>query len=463
MHKNILIVDDEKSICQSLEGILSDEGYEVHTAASAEDALRMMEEEAPHLVLLDIWLPGMDGIEALKIIKTEYPQTRVVMMSGHGTIETAVKATKLGAFDFIEKPLSLEKIILVINHAVDMMRLEEENVLLKQKLTQSFELTGKSAAIMDLKESISIVAPTNAWILIMGENGTGKELVARSIHRRSRRNQKPFVEVNCAAIPEELIESELFGHEKGAFTGATSKKRGKFDLANEGTIFLDEVADMSQKAQAKILRILQEKTFERVGGNRLISTDVRVLAATNKDLEREMEEGRFRQDLYYRLNVIPLHVPPLRDRREDIPLLVTRFIHDFSLKEGEVEKTMSDEALETLMRHDWPGNVRELKNIVERLVIMTPGRVIGAADIPLLQKTENGHRPEVPDVSPEADSLREARQDFEKQFIMKKLKEFEGNISRTAEAIGLERSNLHRKIKSFGLESKPEDRDSQPS
>ena len=465
MHKNILIVDDEKSICQSLEGILTDEGYEVQTAPSAEEALRMMEEEAPHLVLLDIWLPGMDGLEALKIIKTEFPQVRVVMMSGHGTIETAVKATKLGAFDFIEKPLSLEKIILVINHAMDMMRLEEENVLLKQKLTQSFELTGKSPVIMELKEQISIVAPTNAWILIMGENGTGKELVARSIHRKSRRSQKPFVEVNCAAIPEELIESELFGHEKGAFTGATSKKRGKFDLANEGTIFLDEVADMSQKAQAKILRILQEKTFERVGGNRLISTDVRVLAATNKDLEREMEDGRFRQDLYYRLNVIPLHVPPLRDRREDIPLLVARFIHDFSLKEGEVEKTMSNEALEKLMRHDWPGNVRELKNIVERLAIMTPGRIIDVADIPPLQKTENGHRPETADIpiSSDPDSLREARQDFEKQFIMKKLKEFEGNISRTAEAIGLERSNLHRKIKSYGLDARPDDRESQPS
>jgi two-component system nitrogen regulation response regulator NtrX len=450
MHKNILIVDDEKSICQSLEGILTDEGYEVQTAPSAEEALRMMEEEAPHLVLLDIWLPGMDGLEALKIIKTEFPQVRVVMMSGHGTIETAVKATKLGAFDFIEKPLSLEKIILVINHAMDMMRLEEENVLLKQKLTQSFELTGKSPVIMELKEQISIVAPTNAWILIMGENGTGKELVARSIHRKSRRSQKPFVEVNCAAIPEELIESELFGHEKGAFTGATSKKRGKFDLANEGTIFLDEVADMSQKAQAKILRI---------------STDVRVLAATNKDLEREMEDGRFRQDLYYRLNVIPLHVPPLRDRREDIPLLVARFIHDFSLKEGEVEKTMSNEALEKLMRHDWPGNVRELKNIVERLAIMTPGRIIDVADIPPLQKTENGHRPETADIpiSSDPDSLREARQDFEKQFIMKKLKEFEGNISRTAEAIGLERSNLHRKIKSYGLDARPDDRESQPS
>ncbi len=463
MHKTILIVDDEKSICQSLGGILSDEGYEVQTAASAEEALRMMEDEVPHLVLLDIWLPGMDGIEALKVMKTEYPQTRVVMMSGHGTIETAVRATKLGAFDFIEKPLSLEKVILVINHAVDMMRLEEENVFLRQKLTQDYELTGRSPVITELKEMISIVAPTNAWILIMGENGTGKELVARSIHRKSRRAGKPFVEVNCAAIPEELIESELFGHEKGAFTGATSKKRGKFDLANEGTIFLDEVADMSQKAQAKILRILQEKTFERVGGNRLISTDVRVLAATNKDLEREMEDGRFRQDLYYRLNVIPLLVPPLRERREDIPLLVGRFIRDFSLKEGEAEKTVSDEAMAALMRHDWPGNVRELKNIIERLVIMAPGKVIGEADIPLLQKEGNGLPPDAALFSAEPDSLREARLDFEKQFILKKLKEYEGNISRTAEAIGLERSNLHRKIKSFGLEAKSDDRDSQPS
>ena len=297
------------------------------------------------------------------------------MMSGHGTIETAVKATKLGAFDFIEKPLSLEKVILVVNHALEMVRLEEENLLLKQKVSHEYELTGNSGPIQDLKEMIGIVAPTNAWILIMGENGTGKELVARSIHRQSRRAQKPFIEVNCAAIPEDLIESELFGHERGAFTGATAMKRGKFDLANEGTIFLDEVADMSLKAQAKVLRILQEKKFERVGGNKLIPTDVRVLAATNKDLEKEMEEGRFRQDLYYRLNVIPLRIPPLRDRKEDIPLLVDRFLKDFALKEGEPEKQVTEEVLAVLMRHNWPGNVRELKNIIERLVIMTPTRV----------------------------------------------------------------------------------------
>jgi len=453
MQRTILIVDDEESIRQSLSGILMDEGFEVLTAGSGEEAIRLAEEEMPNLILLDIWLPGMDGIEALKYIKTEFPAIPVIMMSGHGTIETAVKATKLGAFDFIEKPLSLEKMILIINHALDMLRLEEENKLLKQKLTHEYELTGDSPPIQELKETISIVAPTNAWILIMGENGTGKELVARAIHRNSRRVHKPFVEVNCAAIPEELIESELFGHEKGAFTGATAKKRGKFDLAHEGTIFLDEVADMSQKVQAKTLRILQEKTFERVGGNRLITTDVRVIAATNKDLEREMEEGRFRQDLYYRLNVIPLKIPPLRERKEDISLLVRRFLLEFSMKEGEVEKTISDEALSLLMGHNWPGNVRELKNIIERLVIMTAGKVITAEDIPPLVKGSlDVTMKRLPASS--LDSFRAAKMDFEKQYIANKLREFEGNISKTAEAIGLERSNLHRKIKSYGLDAK---------
>ncbi|MCG6535414.1 MAG: sigma-54 dependent transcriptional regulator, partial [Syntrophales bacterium LBB04] len=384
----------------------------------------------------------------------EHPQLRVVMMSGHGTIETAVKATKLGAFDFIEKPLSLDKVLLIVKHALDITQLEEENVLLKQKVTHEYELTGNSESIMELKETISLVAPTNAWILIMGENGTGKELVARSLHKQSKRANKPFVEVNCAAIPEELIESELFGHEKGAFTGATEKKRGKFDLAHEGTIFLDEVADMSLKAQAKVLRILQEKKYERVGGTKLIATDVRVLAATNKDLEKEMEEGRFRQDLYYRLNVIPLRVPPLRDRKEDIPLLVKRFLQDFSLKEGEAEKTITAEALAILMRHSWPGNVRELKNIVERLIIMKVGNVVEADDVPLFMKTEP--TPE-PDLAEDAlSSLREAKIAFEKQYIAGKLKEYDGNITRTAEAIGLERSNLHRKIRAYGLDVKNE-------
>jgi len=452
MRRSILIVDDEESILKSLGAILKDEGYEVLTAESGEQALKIIEEELPSLVLLDIWLPGIDGIEVLKRIKADFPQVMVIMMSGHGTIETAVKATKLGAFDFIEKPLSLEKVILLVDHALDMARLEEENLLLRQKVMPSYELTGCSESIKELKEMISIIAPTNAWVLIMGENGTGKELVARSLHRQSRRAQKPFVEVNCAAIPDDLIESELFGHEKGAFTGATQQKRGKFDLAHEGTIFLDEVADMSLKAQAKILRILQEKKFERVGGNRTITVDVRVIAATNKDLEKEMEAGRFRQDLFYRLNVIPLRVPPLRERKEDIPLLVERFLKEFAEKEGEPVKTITEEALEILMQHDWPGNVRELKNLIERLVILVPSPVIDADDIPPFTLPNVGEKREIDREI--ADSLREAKMEFERKFILQKLRENGWNISKTAEAIGLERSNLHRKIKSYGIEIK---------
>ncbi len=456
MREKILIVDDEQSICQSLRGILSDEGYHVLVAGSGEEAVKIVEEETPQLVLLDVWLPGMDGLETLKAIKKIEPETLVIIMSGHGTIETAVKATKLGAFDFIEKPLSLDKIIILVNNALSMVRLQEENVLLKQKVSRhQYELTGTSPAITELKEMISIVAPTNAWILIMGENGTGKELVARSIHHLSLRAHKDIVEVNCAAIPEELIESELFGHEKGAFTGATERKRGKFDLAHEGTIFLDEVADMSLRAQAKILRILQEKKFERVGGNKLIDMDVRVLAATNKDLEEEMQAGRFRQDLYYRLHVIPLVVPPLRERKEDMRALVERFILDFTSKEGIPPKTLTEEALNVLMKHDWPGNVRELKNIIERLIILTPSDEIMAKDIPSLSVRENRAAAEIQTAT--ADSLKDAKTDFERQFILKKLEENEGNISRTAEALGLERSHLHKKLKSLKVTMRGDD------
>jgi two-component system, NtrC family, nitrogen regulation response regulator NtrX len=454
MNETILVVDDETSICQSLSAILSDEGFQVLVAGSGEEAIKKFEEEMPQLVLLDIWLPGMDGLDTLKAIKAAHPNVLVIMMSGHGTIETAVKATKLGAFDFIEKPLSLDKVIILVNNALNIVRLEEENVLLKKQVSHQYELTGNSQIINELKEMISIVAPTNAWILIMGENGTGKELVARSIHHLSHRSHKPIIEVNCAAIPEELIESELFGHEKGSFTGATEKKRGKFDLAHEGTIFLDEVADMSLKAQAKILRILQEKKFERVGGNKLIDMDVRVLAATNKDLEKEMEIGSFRQDLYYRLHVIPLRVPTLRERKEDIKLLAERFLQDFAGKEGQVRKVLTDDAIELLMQHDWPGNVRELKNIVERLIILTPSDEITAKDIPSLNTRADigeGGSIQVPVF---ADSLKDAKMDFERQFISKKLEENEGNISKTAEAIGLERSNLHKKIKSLKVDIK---------
>lgn len=458
MNNTILIVDDEVSICQSLSAILKDEGYQVLTAYSGEEALKSIDNEMPQLVLLDIWLPGMDGLETLKAIKAAHPEILVIIMSGHGNIETAVKATKLGAYDFIEKPLSLDKVIILLNNAFNVIRLETENILLKQKVSHQYELTGNSQAITELKEMISIVAPTNAWILIMGENGTGKELVARSIHHLSHRSHKPIIEVNCAAIPEELIESELFGHEKGAFTGATEKKRGKFDLAHEGTIFLDEVADMSLKAQAKILRILQEKKFERVGGNKLIDMDVRVLAATNKDLEEEMEAGNFRQDLYYRLHVIPLTVPTLRERKEDIKLLAERFLLDFALKEGEPKKIITDEAIQLLMQHDWPGNVRELKNIIERLIILTPGNEITAKDVPTLH-TRADHGDPLPSPPPSTsasttDSLRDAKMDFERQFLIKKLEENDGNISKTAEAIGLERSNLHKKLKSLKVDVK---------
>jgi len=448
MKDAILVVDDEESICQSLKAILSDEGYQVLVAGSGEEAVKIVEEEMPQLVLLDIWLPGMDGLETLKAIKKINPQALVIIMSGHGTIETAVRATKLGAFDFIEKPLSLDKIIILVNNAISLIHLNEENTLLKQKVSHQYELTGESALITELKEIISIVAPTNAWILIMGENGTGKELVARSIHHLSLKSHKDIVEVNCAAIPEELIESELFGHEKGAFTGATEKKRGKFDLAHEGTIFLDEVADMSLKAQAKILRILQEKKFERVGGNKLIDLDVRVLAATNKDLEEEMKEGRFRQDLYYRLHVIPLVVPPLRERKEDIKPLAERFLLDFTIREGLEPKKLTDDALALLMKHDWPGNVRELKNIIERLIILTPSDEITAKDIPLLNIKEERDMASGTE-SVLVDSLKDAKMDFERQFIIKKLEENEGNVSKTAEAIGLERSHLHKKLKSL--------------
>lgn len=451
MYKTILVVDDEEGICLSLKGILSDEGYDVLTAESGEECLRLLDDELPDLILLDIWLPGMDGIEVLKVIKARFPQIQIIMMSGHGTIESAVKATKLGAFDFIEKPLSLEKIVLLVAHALEMARLEEENRLLKDRMQHEYELTGTSREIEELREMIQIISPTNAWVLIMGENGTGKELVARSIHRQSKKSEAPFVEVNCAAIPEELIESELFGHEKGAFTGATAKKRGKFEMADGGTLFLDEVADMSLKAQAKILRILQEKKFERVGGTRFINVEVRVLAATNKDLEKEMEEGRFRQDLYYRLHVIPLYVPPLRTRKEDVAALVHGFLKEFSAKEGIPEKYMTEGAIELLKTHDWPGNVRELKNVIERLVILTPSDLITEEDLPFL-----AGRPMRPleEVSNHSGSLREAKADFEKSYIVQKLEESDWNVTKTAKILGLERSNLHRKIRAYGLDSK---------
>ncbi len=451
MAKTILVVDDETSILQSMEGILSDEGFEVASAESGLEALGKIEEMMPDLVLLDIWMPGVDGIETLEKIKALYPSLQVIMMSGHGNIETAVKATKVGAYDFIEKPLSLEKLLLSISNALEHSRLEEEVHFLKDKAENKYNIVGTSEAITALKEQIRIVAPTNAWVLISGENGTGKELVAHTIHRLSRRARKPMIEVNCAAIPEDLIESELFGHEKGAFTGASTMRKGKFDSAHEGTIFLDEIGDMSLKAQSKTLRILQEQKFERVGGTKTIEVDVRVIAATNKDLETEIGKGTFREDLYFRLNVIPVRVPSLKERVEDIPSLVTEFVSEFTLSAKVDPKEFPPETLELLQKYDWPGNVRELKNLIERLMIMTPGDVIRKEDIPA-PYNRNAQTVRVA-LEPgfALDSLKEAKGEFEKAFIEEKLNEYNGNISQTAEAIGIERSNLHKKIKQYNL------------
>lgn len=449
MFPTILAVDDEVTILDSLSGILSDEGFEVLTASNGYEALKIIEEESPDLVLLDIWMPGIDGIETLREIKRTNPFLQVVIISGHGTIETAVKATKLGAYDFIEKPLSIEKVVVTINNALNFRQLEEENRFLRKKTLERHSITGNSPQIQALKKQIAVAAPTNAWILITGENGTGKELVARTIHQMSHRVDKPLIDVNCAAIPEELIESELFGHEKGAYTGATSRKRGKFEVANGGTIFLDEIGDMSLKTQAKILRILQEQKFERVGGTRTLTVDVRVIAASNKDLKREIEKETFREDLYYRLNVIPIEVPPLRNRTEDIPMLVNTFLKEYS-EEGHCGlKTMTPQAVEHIKAYSWPGNVRELKNLVERLAIMTESEVIDEGDIPSSYKHKDTMTTEAGIF--DVDFLKEAKKQFEKMYILRKLSENENNISQTADSIGIERSHLHKKIKSFGF------------
>ena len=454
MARQILVVDDEERIRQSLNGVLKDEGYEVGEAKDGIQALKQIESDPPDAVLLDIWMPGMDGIETLERIKAQIPNLPVIMISGHANIELAVKATKLGAYDFIEKPLSLEKVLLTVNHALLFSKLEQENRALRQQIQRKYEIVGNSPEILQLKEQVKIVGPTNGWVLITGENGTGKELVAREIHQMSLRADESFVEVNCAAIPEELIESELFGHEKGSFTGALTKRRGKFDLGNEGTIFLDEIADMSLKTQAKILRILQEQKFERVGGTEMIYVDVRVIAATNRDLMEEIQKGKFREDLYYRLNVIPIPVPSLRERKTDIALLVEYFIAAFCLENNKELKKISPEAMDLLTVYVWPGNVRELKNIVERMVIMTRGPVIEARDVPGPVRDQ----PKAPVEFSffDFDLLRDARREFERRFILKKLMENEENISKTAEVIGIERSNLHRKIKSYGIETKKE-------
>jgi two-component system nitrogen regulation response regulator NtrX len=454
MSKTILVVDDEKDIRVSLTGILEDEGYQVVTAAGGAEALECARQDLPDLVLLDIWMPGMDGLETLEKLKTLFPQITVIMISGHGTIETAVRTTKLGAFDFIEKPLSLDKVLITVTNALRMTELAAENEELKHAAGNEYELVGDSPAMTVLREQIMRVAPTNASVLVTGENGTGKELVARSIHYYSLRRDKPFVAINCAAIPEELIESELFGHEKGAFTGALAQKKGKFDLADGGTLFLDEIGDMSLKTQAKVLRILQERCFERVGGTRLVTVDVRIVAATNKGLDDEIRLGRFREDLYYRLNVVPFRVPALRERADDIAQLVPYFMNQFHRREGRESKMFLPETLELFRRYDWPGNVRELRNIIERILIMTPDKVVTPADIPSLMGEQTAYAVPYPktDGAAAPGTLRSAREEFEREFIVQKLEQNDWNISRTAEVIDLERSNLHRKIKSYGID-----------
>jgi len=450
MKRRILIVDDEESIRRSLAGALTDEGYQVLTAADGVSALELVETERPHLMLLDIWMPHMDGMEVLRRIKAEQYDVSVIMISGHGNIETAVTATKLGAYDFIEKPLSLEKVILTIDHALKERKLEKQVTLYRQRFDTDITIVGKSPVMKRLKEEIQRAAPTDSYVLISGENGTGKELVARAVFSMSNRKDGPFVDVNCAAIPEELIESELFGYEKGAFTGASGKKIGKFDMADGGTILLDEIGDMSIMTQAKILRILQEQTFARVGGTKTIKVDVRVLAATNQNLKKKIEDGTFREDLFYRLNVIPLHVPPLRDRLEDIPLLIEHFIEEFAGEDKRRKKTINDAAMKMLTRYRWPGNVRELKNLIERLIIMSPDQVITVEDLPASILSEDDR--DIKENLLGYTSLKEAREHFEHLFIVKKLSENDFNITQTAKALGLERSHLHKKIKAYNIE-----------
>lgn len=455
MRETILIVDDEAGVRASLTGILGDEGYLVEAVESGELGLAALETRRYDLLLLDVWLPGMDGLVALSRVRTLDPELPVVVISGHASIEAAVKAVRMGAQDFVEKPLSLEKTLVVVRNALRQKRLEAENRALKQQVEHRWVMVGESPAIRALRAEIAQAAPSNGRVLIYGENGTGKELVARQIHLQSLRAQSPFVEVNCAAIPEDLIESELFGHTRGAFTGALASRKGKFELADGGTLFLDEVGDMTLKTQAKVLRVLQEQKLEPLGGASSVSVDVRVIAATNKNLAEEIRKGAFREDLFFRLSVIPFQVAPLRERREDILLLARHFIAELSAEYGKRPKELSPDALAALAAQPWPGNVRELRNIIERLVIMTPGERIEARHLPIPLPVAGAEAPVR--VAPPAPaeggfpSLISAREDFERRYIRQKYQECGGNMSRTAETLQVERSNLYRKMKAYGL------------
>jgi two-component system, NtrC family, nitrogen regulation response regulator NtrX len=445
--EHILIVDDERAIQKALRGVLEDEGYRVTAVGTGADTLKAVADELPDLVFLDIFMGHMDGLETLAELKRLRPEATVVMISGHGTIETAVKATRLGAYDFIEKPLSLEKTLITMSRALEHGRLERENAALRARLEERAEIIGESDVMRRLREHIATAAPSTGRVLIHGENGSGKELVARAIHALSARREAPFVEVNCAAIPEELIESELFGHERGAFTGALARRRGKFETADSGTVFLDEIGDMSLKTQAKVLRALEEQAFERVGGRETLKVDVRVIAASNRDLPSLIAQGAFREDLFYRLNVIPIEVPPLRARKEDVPALVEHFIRVFCAENGKRLKTVAPAALTWFMTYEWPGNVRELRNMVERLVIMVAGDTIGPDDLPppLRPKSEPALAPS------DGKPLKEARDNFERAYILAELRAQDWNMTRTAERLGIERSHLYRKIRAYGI------------
>ena len=445
--EHILIVDDERAIQKALRGVLEDEGYRVTAVGTGADALKAVADEMPDLVFLDIFMSHMDGLETLTELKRLRPEATVVMISGHGTIETAVKATRLGAYDFIEKPLSLEKTLITMSRALEHGRLERENAVLRSRLDERAEIIGESDVMRRLREHIATAAPSTGRVLIHGENGSGKELVARAIHALSARREAPFVEVNCAAIPEELIASELFGHERGAFTGALARRRGKFETADTGTVFLDEIGDMSLKTQAKVLRALEEQAFERVGGRETLKVDVRVIAASNRDLPSLIAQGAFREDLFYRLNVIPIEVPPLRARTEDVPALVEHFIRVFCAENGKRLKTVAPGALTWFMTYEWPGNVRELRNMVERLVIMVPGDTIGADDLPPPLRPKGEPAAAVGDGKP----LKEARDSFERAYILAELRAQDWNMTRTAERLGIERSHLYRKIRAYGI------------
>lgn len=440
----IMIVDDEEGIRETLSGIFVDEGYETVTATSGEEAVRMAKETIPDVVLLDIWMSGMDGIQTLQQLREGNPELPVIIISGHANIEIAVKATKMGAYDILEKPLSMEKVLLGVERALERRNLEVENRSLRENLKKHWKLVGTSARMAQLRDQIKMAGQSNSRVLILGESGSGKELVAHLLHENSPRMGRPFVEVNCAAIPQELIESELFGHEKGSFTGAFETKKGKFEQANGGTLFLDEIGDMSLQTQAKVLRVIETQEFQRVGGNKTIKVDVRIISATNKDLAEEVKKGTFREDLFFRLNVIPLKVPSLVERLEDIPTLVEHFLEAFAAEYGQQPKQIAPEAIKILQKHAWPGNIRELKNVLERLVIMTPQRVITPADLAM----PTAERADYFAFS----SLKDARDMFEKDFIARKLEENGWNISKTAEVLEMERSNLHRKIKAYDIQ-----------